>query len=525
MRAICRFVAGLFALLVAQGASADIRGNGGDLVTCRGADGIVTSTELLDYYEGRVSRAIVQDMPSNITDPLQLAEAVIERVARLDPRRAAYLLVHAREFMANADFVADVHLVDIPDSEHLIVPNGCAIEQFAIRRAQEFPGEKMFLVNQDLWNAASAVTRAGLILHEAIYGETIAVGQGNSIRARFYNSIISSNRIASMSHEDYRVILQNVGLVEADATSCSGIMIPGDYPTLRAALSANVDTGGLFCLPADWAEQIEWMDLGNARFEIAGMGQDFKTAGVLKLSCTGCSFVLRDLALSTFAFMNHGGDSNTKFQISRVTIAGVREFETFVDTFAGDVSIEQTKCLSDRLAIFLYGSPRIAIDRSLFNGGLLIVNETHLISSEGPTLRISNSVSKGALSLEYLDGFVVNNTITNGAHAGVYCIDGSLILKNNLITGNAIGFHNNRCSVVSKANAILENGSNYGGTAAPSPADYRGPLGLDTTANPVRPAAASPLIGFGDPEDAPQHDYFGQPRSSRIDVGAVQVSQ
>ncbi|MCM2321921.1 MAG: hypothetical protein NDJ90_01520, partial [Oligoflexia bacterium] len=119
-------------------------GNGGDVVVCRNAAGAIRSVELLDLYEGRTRWGNVADLGG---PGLSVPEKVSLLLTRLGNRLPA-LEKFYRDWYATFEqetlSLSGVQLVDIPDSEHIALPVGCAIEQIAIQKEPQFPREKRY---------------------------------------------------------------------------------------------------------------------------------------------------------------------------------------------------------------------------------------------------------------------------------------------------------------------------------------------------------------------------------------------
>jgi hypothetical protein len=212
-------------------------GNGGDVVVCRRA-GKIRSIELLDYFEARVQRKLSQDLGPNSLSVAEKVNRIIDRLAVLSPIRAESYRKAANAFMANANFVYGTSLVDIPDSGHLVFPAGCAVEQIAIQDPPEFPEDKLYLINGDLWNLLSKNNQAGLILHEIIYTEALKYNHPDSKHVRYFNSKLVSPDYNPNSFKQYYDLLVNSWM--------DSIEILGNaYTLVRSWSSESTGLGGL----------------------------------------------------------------------------------------------------------------------------------------------------------------------------------------------------------------------------------------------------------------------------------------
>ncbi len=100
---------------------------------------------------------------------------VLAWLAEHSPRRARLFRESAATFFNRTTFV-DHDLQDIPDSQHLVLPIGCNIQQLAIQERQA-DGSVRYTIDRRLWNRLDTGNQAGLILHEMIYTEALDLGQ------------------------------------------------------------------------------------------------------------------------------------------------------------------------------------------------------------------------------------------------------------------------------------------------------------------------------------------------------------
>lgn len=181
-------------LALAKGGSE--AGNGGSSIVCQDSRGQITSVELLDFYEGRTQRGIKVDM-GPATDSVETKLAlVVQRLETLEPVLASTMAEYIQQFPELSHFYSGVRLVEIPDSQNLFIPVGCQQEQIAIWRQPSVPEDKLFNINQDLWDRLDNDNKAGLILHEVLY---YIVSANNSLAptsdsriVRYFVSKISS---------------------------------------------------------------------------------------------------------------------------------------------------------------------------------------------------------------------------------------------------------------------------------------------------------------------------------------------
>jgi len=149
------------------------KGNGGDAVVCRDDQSKIISAEPLDVYEARKLRQINVTGLQRIGDTRSAFNILLDRLGSLSPVRAGRFRSFFENFQRDQTMTDGV-LVDIPDSEHLSYPRGCAIEQLIIQRIPETPFDRTFLIQKSIWARLTPVNQAIMIMHEAFLSEAIA---------------------------------------------------------------------------------------------------------------------------------------------------------------------------------------------------------------------------------------------------------------------------------------------------------------------------------------------------------------
>jgi len=195
---------------LAGGSSA---GNGGNTIVCFDGNNQIKTVELLDFYEARVKRGITPDLGDDSLSADDKVRLVLKRLKTMSPWLSITLETEFDNFKPNSVFLPGIRLVTVDDSDHLFVPAGCQQEQTAVQKAPEFPGDKLYNIDQDLWNHMDANNRAGLILHEIFYRHAIRFGNPeNSVPVRFFVSSIAS--AASISEAEYVDVLRELKFIQ-----------------------------------------------------------------------------------------------------------------------------------------------------------------------------------------------------------------------------------------------------------------------------------------------------------------------
>ncbi|WP_041869549.1 hypothetical protein [Bdellovibrio sp. ArHS] len=183
-------------------------GNGGDAVVCY--KHIKPYVQLFDLYEGRVLRR--HEVSYEFSKQADRAEAIFAKLEQLSALRAqAYRRAYA-EFSKQANFLLGVHLPDVKDSNEVVLPKGCEIEQMIIQLKPQFPGDFKYIVDMTLWQRLDEVNRFAAILHEVIYSEALRYGAKDSRGVRYLNALINSKQFMSLSEEEFCTSLAAAGL-------------------------------------------------------------------------------------------------------------------------------------------------------------------------------------------------------------------------------------------------------------------------------------------------------------------------
>lgn len=225
------------------GIGGDTGGNGGDIIICDEGNGKF-SHRLLDYYEAEFGKTSLKLDLIKGSDPLEKAKAAIDRIRVVDPKHFESLSQAADKFLSQVEWIKEgPPLEAIPDLGEVQIPAHCKIAQIAIRRKTFHPTVKPFLIDERLWTLLTSDHRAGLILHEIIYGEMIALGHKNSVTARGYNGYLASSVFDHVGQSEYdeiaRRFYQEVKPLAFKAEAFTLRVRPGDSfeLSLRALLA------------------------------------------------------------------------------------------------------------------------------------------------------------------------------------------------------------------------------------------------------------------------------------------------
>ncbi len=198
-------------LVFHSNAHADQRGNGGGGVVCRNDRGKITSVTTLDVYEAKF-RGMQLDFGKPSKNPLDVVNYLLDRLAKMDPQAAENYRKIANRFFDEklSRFKKGINLDFTEDTGLLAIPVDCKMEQIVLQQNPEVPEDRLFTVNQDLFEHLDVFNQAAMILHEVIYNELISMKNRNGERvhptsfyARYFNEKLIATTFKTMSAEEY----------------------------------------------------------------------------------------------------------------------------------------------------------------------------------------------------------------------------------------------------------------------------------------------------------------------------------
>lgn len=211
-------------------AANDRIGNGGDVVVCRTQDGKIQSVELLDFYEGRELRGMIPRKVDPTKSWREIFEVWITELQSSSPLRAKRYRIKFESLLKDADFRA-ADLTDVPDSEHLIFEEGCAVRQIAIQQdgQKKFPEDRMLLVDQRLWEAMDPLNQAGLMLHEVIMHEAREALHTDSTAVRYFTTAIAAGKLLKLKTDKERLLFyrDQIRFLKSDSSTGFEISLNG----------------------------------------------------------------------------------------------------------------------------------------------------------------------------------------------------------------------------------------------------------------------------------------------------------
>ncbi len=303
---------------------------------------------------------------------------------------------------------------------------------------------------------------------------------------------------------------------------CTGSMVPGDYATLQAAVTAlNGIPGSVICLAAQ--------DYAEPSFVI--YGEDLTIVGPsasqTTISLTPSVTLRKNVKLRGVTFttpVNVTGSFNLGADIEATAV----QFEQGLDLHRGS-GTSPIDLLLDRCDV-AGGISTVDNTTGVYGGYTVTVNSSFIHDTpDDPCVRAYLSQSSADLTLDLRGNTIVG--CERGIDVDVYSVSGSndvaLNLYNNIVANHSIF----GISIVVSGdemmdtanNALFGNAANYAGAAVDGPGYVKMDCLLDASTTPPGLSAGSPCLDAGDAAHAPATDYWGADRGAPPDIGAVEI--
>jgi hypothetical protein len=175
-------------LIYANIAHADKVGNGGNVIVCDSG-----SVELLDYFELRLNGGVL-NFDTSLPTYQERLQDLFTRWQSVGPIRISQYQKWLNEFQSEVGIYPNVTIPDIPDTGTVLIPVGCHMEPVAFQRSESdvLPGAPRYVINKNLWDKMDENQKAGLVLHELIYRESLDANFSTSIQTRYLNGYFAS---------------------------------------------------------------------------------------------------------------------------------------------------------------------------------------------------------------------------------------------------------------------------------------------------------------------------------------------
>jgi hypothetical protein len=336
---------------------------------------------------------------------------------------------------------------------------------------------------------------------------------------------------------------------------CSGVTVPGDYPTIQSALTAlEASDGGTICLgPQTYAESIDI----NTGVPITLWGVSSEKTTVQGSASAGARSSAK-IALKGVSFVGLAGGFAMELSAfeGSATVTGCAFESAAADSLT--VTAEQSHFdITHTKAVNTAGGNAITVQKGPDTGTTFTVvldgvDATTTVPTSGAAVLVTEPSDNATMTL------TIQNSYLHGCRYGVawtapggttgandtITFDANTILSNGtgidweaeLGPGNTLSYYDNLFvqngigvllaasggSPSAGYNLYYGNTTNYSGVATKGTGDLTANPLLDTSVTPPGLKPGSPARGAGIAAHAPADDFWGKPRGKSIDIGAVE---
>ncbi|NUN06422.1 MAG: hypothetical protein HUU57_11745 [Bdellovibrio sp.] len=167
------------------------RGNGGQFISCNKESSLGAGIYSLDRAEGKFLFEMQPAAALNsFAGEFEIVSYILNQLAQVNPTRASLYRMWLQELIVNQEFTKDIYFQPLPDGNKVAVPRDCEVKQAAIFITEPSREKLRFIFDKDLWDQASPLDRAYLVLHELIYREALQEENHheNSMATRYFNA-------------------------------------------------------------------------------------------------------------------------------------------------------------------------------------------------------------------------------------------------------------------------------------------------------------------------------------------------
>ena len=196
-----KFIFVLLSIFIADyslsGESARV-GNGGGFLLCE--DG---RTVLLDFYEAEYNETYTFERMKT-SDTYQRIALFDQRIRSFDIDLADFLLKLRNFFHERKINIRNVKFKIPDDFLNIYYERSCELEVVAVQRKPILSIDKIFFINNELWDRANKITQEGLVNHELLYFISLYLGETNSKSTREALAYLMSDQFFSNNSEKFK---------------------------------------------------------------------------------------------------------------------------------------------------------------------------------------------------------------------------------------------------------------------------------------------------------------------------------
>lgn len=144
-------------------------GNGGDYLSCN--EDNKQHEGLYDFFEAKTTHKLNLLNYDTSLSYEEILQDIFKRLELRNPSRAKKYKEWYADFWKETKLEYEFKLVDIPDTGMGRIPHGCELLQFAGQNIEPDATLSRYEIDGNIWNSASPVDQAGLVMHELILRE------------------------------------------------------------------------------------------------------------------------------------------------------------------------------------------------------------------------------------------------------------------------------------------------------------------------------------------------------------------
>ena len=199
-------------------------GNGGNMIYCSQQP---SQSKFYDSYEAATRYSLIPQFSASPIDcslingtevclkkAVAVATQILTRLASNDVELSKKLTSYISLFEQESKFIRDAEFVRVDDIGISYYPKHCEIHQLVIQHVpmNHAPEDKYYLISADYWTKLNSNEQASALLHEVIYRYALESSKWkitNSQKVRYFNALLLSGKIATLSNDDYDVVKRN----------------------------------------------------------------------------------------------------------------------------------------------------------------------------------------------------------------------------------------------------------------------------------------------------------------------------
>ncbi|WP_413575417.1 hypothetical protein ACLVWU_13900 [Bdellovibrio sp. HCB290] len=141
------------------------------------------------------------------------AKIIVSRLKNIDPKVEAILQKFIDDFWKEATLTYN-EILTVNDTGLGLIGRKCTLKQLAIQHEPLFEEDSRYFISRLMWENMWPEDRAALIVHEVLYRLALQMDPetNSSEKIRYFNALLLSDKISTLSSEKYDEIKRKVFL-------------------------------------------------------------------------------------------------------------------------------------------------------------------------------------------------------------------------------------------------------------------------------------------------------------------------